>query len=332
MKTIRLFHQVRGSLWGGTLAVIIMFTLLVGSTSAQVSSLPTPETGASPTLLPAIAPPDQLQSPASPAFPQDTPEIMVNELASEWTVGGGFIYWTYDCSTPVEFRWDGYLRRKPAHGTPTTISSTLQNLPWTDCVYYDWLTADNDGLYYYNYNPYDTGSQGIKMRAANTPTIERGVYTTTTQPDQSIGLATDSTYVYWIAGTQLRRAPKNGSTTGAGIVAETNSGPTSLVVLTAAYWEGAYWLDSTGLWKVATNCTTLPCGSKINLSETSGKYLLYQVYGTSWNGYITFYWANGDKIQYYRCFWGSCSTGTFYTAPTTDWKIGKLGSDGSSPH
>ena len=49
--------------------------------------------------------------------------------------------------------------------------------------------------------------------------------------------------------------------------------------------------------------------------------------------YIYFYWANGNKIQSYGCniiIVNGCSTGTFYTAPTTDWKIGRVASDGNN--
>ncbi len=249
---------------------------------------------------------------------------MTSDYFNRWTVGGGFIYWAYDCSNDVEFRWDGHLRRKPAHGTGGTFSTTLELIPWSSCHHDRTLAADADGAYYY-----DNGPQRIEMRSTGTPTSETPVYTTTNAPDDSIGLATDSTYVYWIYGTQLRRAPKNGTSTGAGIVATTNSGPTSLVV----YGNTAYWLDSTGLWQVDKSCTTLPCGSKSRLSTTSGKYLLYQLHSASFFNHTYLYWANGDKIQYYYCnilIINGCGTGTFYTAPTVDWQIGKLGSDGSN--
>lgn len=250
--------------------------------------------------------------------------MMIDDNVSRYSLGGGFLYWAYDCQSDIEFNWDGWLRRKAAHGVGGTISTTLDYMPYTHCWTDNPMTADNNGALYYN-----TRSGRIEHIGPGTPFISTLVYTPTTMPDTGVGMVTDATYVYWIQGTQIWRAPKNGRSTGTGVVADTNAGPTSLVV----FGNYAYWLDSTGLWQVDKSCTTLVCGSKTQLSTTSGSYLLYQYHRFTAFNAAYLYWANGDKIQVYSCniiIIGGCSTGTFYTAPTTDWKIGRIASDGTN--
>ncbi len=324
MEMNRFFSQATRAIWLMLLVAFVVFTQLTGSLPAQASTkLPQRAPAPSPTATP-VALPSQPESPAGPDTPQDTPYLMIDDNLSRYSLGGGFLYWAYDCQSDIEFNWDGWLRRKAAHGLGGTISTTLDYMPFSHCRTDNPMTADDNGVFYYN-----TGSNRIEHIGPSAPFSPTLVYTPTTAPDTGIGMATDSTYVYWIAGTQIQRASKDGSGTGAGVVANTNSGPTSLVV----HGNYVYWLDSTGLWEIDKSCTTLACGSKTQLSTTSGSYLLYQFHRFTVVSSAYLYWANGDKIQYYYCnliIVNGCGTGTFYTAPTIDWKIGRLASDSNN--
>jgi hypothetical protein len=321
MKTQRSFYRTTRPIWSTLLILFSVFTLFTGNLPAQAAPYLRAALSAS---GPTITPPTATAQPASPTAPQDTPYVMIDDYFSRYVLGGGFLYWAYDCNVGGEFNWDGWLRRKAAHGVGGTISTTLDYVPFAQCRRDDPLAADNDGAFYYN-----TGATRIERLGPGTPFSSTLVYTPTTAPDIGIGMVTDATYVYWIAGTQIQRAPKDGSGTGAGVVATTNAGPTSLVV-SGNY---AYWLDSTGLWQVDKSCTALACGSKTQLSATSGSSLIYQYHRFTVLNSAYLYWANGDKIQVYSCniiIINGCSTGTFYTAPTTDWKVGRIASDGNN--
>ena len=242
MKTRYSNYRTNRSLGNLLIVMFSVFTLLTGNLPIQAAAQQPLRISTDPNA------PLAASQPQAPDVPQDTPTTMISDFFSRYVLGGGFLYYAYDCNVGGEFNWDGWLRRTAAHGTGGTISTTLDYVPFNQCRHHDPLTADGDGAFYYN-----TGSQRIEHTGPGTPFVSTLVYTPTTAPDTAIGMVTDATYVYWVQGTQIWRAPKNGSNTGTGVVANTNAGPTSLVVA----GNNAYWLDSTGLWQVDKSCTTL---------------------------------------------------------------------------
>ena len=124
------------------------------------------------------------QASAAPSAPTDTPIPVVTEEFNEWTLNEGLLYWASRCYGG-EIRGPGYLRRKPANGGTTRTLSTVDE---NACLTFMNMTANADGLYYYDgdgdgiyfrpvVDPYDPPSLVRALTTANAPVGARSKVT-----------------------------------------------------------------------------------------------------------------------------------------------------------
>lgn len=285
-----------------------------------------------------LVPADRSMAKLGPLTPADTPIPVVSEVYNEWTINEGLLYWANHCYGE-EFRGDGYLRRKPTNGGTTRTLSTVTPI---DCYTFRNMAADASGLYYYSV---DEASLYVRPVASPYDPATK-LYTMASWRESPIDhLALDGDYIYWLTtGTnnisQLLRINKNGA--GLETVASDLSYATDLHVVGGT----VYWLDNDGLWKTSVSCGSLPC-AKSRVVSTRGDHLMYYVPARSiLVSYELFWVVPEDTIDYVPqrirrcvCKWLphpfpdpptlSCTTSTIYTAPSTNWNIGELGTNGS---
>ncbi|MBX3002149.1 MAG: IPT/TIG domain-containing protein [Caldilineaceae bacterium] len=160
------------------------------------------------------------------------------------------------------------------------------------------------------------------------------------QPSRGTPLEISGGHVYWVSfnGQTVLRVPRNGG--GIETVANTANGPTDVMVISAT----VYWIDSTGVWSIRTNCETLPCADTRSqfspfAANTSGYGMIYRTGGNLANPTYTLDWvertvsgANNEyKIRRRACGVNTVCFNpatTIYTA-ATNWVIGYPISDGS---
>lgn len=254
---------------------------------------------------------------AEPDAPLDTPTTVVADTFNEWTVSDGLAYWAERCYGG-EFRGAGYLKRKPTGGgTIKTLSSTTA----ANCYTFLNQFADASGVYYYNLD-----STRLEFRASGAPydppTVISAVPSAQRPPEET-HLVRQGDYVYWFGlDNRIRRVKTDGS--GLAIVATTGAYPKDMLV----YPTVVYWLDSTGFWRVNTDCGSLPCNAtKQQMTPTaSDAHSLLYAPGSTLLSY-SYFWAEGGDIKRLSCnsLSGSCSKITFYDGTLTLGDIARSG-------
>ncbi len=224
---------------------------------------------------------------AEPDAPLDTPTTIVSDTFNQWTVSDGLAYWAERCYGG-EFRGAGYLKRKPTGGgTTKTLSTTAA----ANCYTFLNQFADASGVYYYNLD----GAR-LEFRPSGAPYDPPTAISTVAgsqRPPEETHLIRQGDYVYWFGlDNRIRRVKTDG--TGLAIVSTTGAAPKDMLV----YPTVVYWLDSTGLWRINTDCGSLPCNaSKQQMTPTaSDAHSLLYVPGSTLLTYA-FYWAEGGDIK-----------------------------------
>lgn len=254
---------------------------------------------------------------ADPAAPADTPPTpVVSDGFQRWTIGGGLVYWTFDCVREIR---DGFLKGTPALGGTTAL---LVSVPAGACAtHFLNPAADDSGIYYYN-----PRSGWIEKRPISVPF---GPAQPLFQTSASTALVLDATHVYFSAGgssvVAVDKAGTRAFVLGNGIAAN------SLAVDdTYLYWLGSGVLQRNR----KADCGGIGwCFNTVEqLAFTNGQHLLYQPY----NSFVRrrfLYWIEGASIKSYGCtydFPPACGVSTLYTAPTDQaWQLSRLGTDGS---
>ncbi|MFN8442826.1 MAG: hypothetical protein U0175_18765 [Caldilineaceae bacterium] len=260
---------------------------------------------------------------ATPALVTDTPQNVTYEALTEWWMSNGLLYWTYNCSIPVdEFRNAGYARRQPTSGgTPLTLASFEREA----CINFRSMMADASGLYYYNG---DASPSHIEFRPSGSPNSPMTIYNASGVDGRHIRISGD--YLYWIENhSRIVRVKKDGSD-----FAEIATGLTDAYdfVIVEARQE-VYWMETSGLWKTNYFCGSLPCNKTFQAAANNGGGLLLV---TADFGNFSIYWpdrGDGGKIVSFFCGIEFCSTSTAYPSPssaTVTWDIGTPATDGTS--
>ena len=245
-----------------------------------------------------------------------TPETVVDDELTGWTLDAGMLYWADFCPG-IEFHEPAHLRRQPAHGGTRV---TLATEPVEKCKTYFNLVSDEDGVYYYNR---DTGE--IEFRPVADP-FDPPTRLVAADVRPGVPLVVDEDHVYWVTppddslipGSDIRRIDKDGS--GEEVVGSAFGPVSDLIVL---HTGTVYWLDDGGLVKSSVNCGTLPCETE-RVSDRSGDHLLFVSHIIS----SSLYWvqdSSPERIVVRTCGFGGCSVSTLYTAPTDhEWQLGDL--------
>ncbi len=256
---------------------------------------------------------------AEPDAPMDTPTTIVSDTFNEWTVSDGLAYWAERCYGG-EFRGDGYLKRKPTGGGAT---KTLANVNSANCLNFLSMVADSTGIYYYK----DDGAR-LEYRASGSPYDPPTLISTVASgqwPRQETQLVHQGDYVYWFGlDNRIHRIKTDG--TGLATIATTGAYPKDMLV----YPTVVYWLDTTGFWRVNTDCGSLPCTStkqQVTTTSSDAHSLLYSPGGTVIT--YAYYWAEGGDIKQLSCnsLTGRCAKGTFYSGP---WTVGDIARGGNT--
>lgn len=258
------------------------------------------------------------------------PETIVSQSFNNWTVAGGYVYWAQRCYGG-ELAGPGYLRRQPTSGgSPLTLSTTTAD----DCQKFLNLGADSAALYHYDLD----GVNGYYKRPVGAPGDPATLlYATGNYPVIGSRLVPSGSYLYWVTETAVHRVST--SVGGHQVLATGLSDARDVAIASSTL----YWADGRGIWQTATNCTTPPCAAT-QLATDRANGLLYSATAPFPSIYDLYWVRDADPIDTLpqrivrrNCRYISfspltieCTHSTLYTAPSTNWIVGYLASDGSS--
>ncbi len=160
------------------------------------------------------------------------PTVIVDEMVSDWTIGGGFLAWTRDCDHDA----GGYLRRRPLLGTEVR---TLEQTPLGGgSGFWFWnMAIDESGLYYFK-----PGTDRLVWRRHATPDREHeGIRLPSDRvPVVGVPMVRQGDQIFWAAESMIVKALGLASFH----VADAER-PTAL----ASNETHIFWLDGGGLWR-----------------------------------------------------------------------------------
>ncbi|MBI1295059.1 hypothetical protein GC175_08885 [bacterium] len=214
----------------------------------------------------------------------DTPvPIVTDNSVEEWTVGAGLLYWAHNCFGD-EFNPFAGLKRKPATGGAERILSSIDD--GDQCLTFRFPLSTGDGLYYFN----ESQKQFERMSLAE-PFVPQPLKTLENNQFPTVPFVEAGDHLYWISGfaNRIYRTLKDGSG-DVETVANTAASPADLILV----GNTVYWIDSTGVRSIRTNCDTLPCTS------TSNQYALFT---GSLRGAGLVYQYLGGFQRNYRLYW-----------------------------
>ena len=241
------------------------------------------------------------------------------EDATNWAVGGGFLYWT-NCGAPGT----GYLRRWPVSGGRVAYLASGGVCPTT-------MTADASGLYYY-----DSVTASIMARLASDPTTAQ-VVAAGGNPNGDIVVdagSSSSANIYWLEGSTSRviRGVRKSNLAPLGIGPEpVSANATSL----ASFGQNLLYFANGNLNSVLKICLGIGGGTcpKTLVTAASGSFLN----GAALVDLDTFFrtsplWVNDRTIQGHWCRPSpNCIVSNIYTAPVSNGNAyypGRLASEG----
>ncbi|MEZ4663080.1 MAG: hypothetical protein R2911_36490 [Caldilineaceae bacterium] len=238
----------------------IVLSILLSGTSLGAQAAP----GSAPATVPPI----------------DASRLVLSDTFTNWTIGGGFIYWAENCYAAGET--DYFLKRRPlAGGATVTIESGTGK-----CNRYQGLAADESGVYYYN--PSGGLIEHVPVTAPNGPPVSLvldGVAPITTD------LVLDSERIYWSNGQgEIYSVSKSGGvplllTTAIGVVDDIKVAGNDI-----------YWVDDEGVWWADKNCTPTPCaGEQLFAVQHGNSFVLARTQPFS-NMHRTIYLWHGATI------------------------------------
>ncbi len=247
------------------------------------------------------------------ASPTDTPETIVNEAWTSWTVGDGFIYWTKSCNT-LDGDYLSTIKRRPLTGSVVTTLSRID--AQFDCEAHSHLTPQDGDLYYY-----DSQNHEIRFESGDPDEDEPQTIVTFSSGSYPIGrkLAIYGDHIYWIANNNdIQRANRSGGSATTFV----DTGNASLSDIAADAWR-IWWTTGGGVRYVAAACSPLPCAADPAIvSGVSADYLLPLTgqYGGIQPDIIWTKIGGTDQVQRYRCtglFNPICTTTTLHTASSS---------------
>ncbi|MBK8050623.1 MAG: hypothetical protein IPK16_28075 [Anaerolineales bacterium] len=258
---------------------------------------------------------------------------MVTDIAEEWGIGGGLLYWADSCFAEEQPPPSIIKRRPVAGGTTNTLEQTDPG----NCLTYLNLAAADDGVYYYD--AIAARLEHIPLSEPYTPLVVADL-PASQKPNDGSTLEVAGAYVYWVssnAGAVLR-APRVGGAVE--VVAGSLSNPFDVMVL----GNIVYWTDSAGVWTTLNDCGALPCdGTRQSFAafgaNTTGFGLLYRS-GPKLGAFsYSILWVertNTGADSNYRIRSRACSfvvpctdPATFYDA-ATNWVIGRPVTDNTN--
>jgi hypothetical protein len=193
-------------------------------------------------------------APQVPAAPLDDPEPLVTESFTEWTIGGGMLYWANRCFPGPDRVALGaqsnhyYLRRQPLAGGAIR---TLQTRDDGNCVTYVGMAADDTAVYYFN--DADDRVEFVPVDDPDGPPQILSSNVTSVNGDIQLG----DDYVYWATyQATISRVPRTG---GVATTFVTTSGNVDDFVFDGSH---LYWLDDDGMWWVDKDCSPVPCAKE----------------------------------------------------------------------
>lgn len=261
----------------------------------------------------------QLSAPGEPTIsPRSQPElnetavnaseILVEAEFDEWTVGGGYLYWATNCAagpTPQAIDSHYALHRWPVTGgTPETIITASH----TNCDTFRFLSADDDGVYFWDASLTRLMNYPIGRPPGQGGTVVRGSI-----GNVSKGLYLDNNNIYYSYDDRIRRVPKNGSENK--LIHDTGSFIRSIAVDTGR--NDIYWIDGNGLWYGRKNCSSPPCNKGLLTSSTGAHIVLGSTDNIPRTVYMVrrAYYFFPLAIVSYSCHVSPCQTGVWYDSP-----------------
>ncbi|MCC7353194.1 MAG: hypothetical protein IT330_05495 [Anaerolineae bacterium] len=270
---------------------------------------------------------------AETTVPADTPTPVVNDIAEEWAVGGGLLYWANSCFAE-EFPPPSTIKRRPvAGGTIQTLEQTQSD----NCLTYLNIAAANDGVYYYDdaqdrLERIPTGPPFTPRVIVNVPDNQR--------PTDNSTLKVAGNHVYWVSfnAGAVFRARRNGTGNIETVVNGINF-PSDVIVVgnTIYYTENGG--SNRGVWFAQNDCATLPCNSsKVRFSPFAANGSGHSILDRRGTFRFTYVleWVertgSESKIRRRTCTdFAVCLNPAvdFYTA-STNWFVGNLVTDGTN--
>jgi hypothetical protein len=283
------------------------------------------------TLLPAPGAQADLNTPA------DTPTpVVISEVAEEWAIGGGLLYWANSCFAE-EFPPPSTIKRQPVAGGPSRLLETAGDDEGEGCLTYLNIAAADDGVYYY-----DASQNRLEIIPSTDPSLAQPIVDlpSNQQPTSGSTLKIAGDYIYWAsfnAGKILRVLRGGGAIE---TVADGLFGPLDVLVVGVT----VYWTDNSGVRSIQINCATLPCSDTVQTFSSfaaSGNTGVGLIYRSSRFDNFTVMWVERDpngpnsdfSIRQRTCsFIAICDfnrASTFY-GPTSNWVIGPPVFDGTN--
>ena len=207
--------------------------------------------------------------------PTDTPiPVVISEVAEEWAIGGGLLYWANSCFGE-EFAPPSTIKRQPVAGGPSRLLETAGDDEGEGCLTYLNIAAADDGVYYY-----DASQNRLEIIPSADPSLAKPIVDlpSNQQPTSGSTLKIAGDYIYWPsynAGKILRVLRGGGAIE---TVADGLSGPLDVLVVGVT----VYWTDNSGVRSIQINCATLPCSDTVQTfssfaaSGNTGVGLLYR--------------------------------------------------------